>query len=176
MSTKNDIGKRDTEVIESTQIHDILRNERRRRAIECLMEYEGTISVRALAERIAEMETGESPPPCDARKSVYVTLHQNHLSKLEEADLAERVPGGVRKGNNFEEVECFMNEDDGGRIWAKVCAAVSLMGVLTMGVAALGVSVFPRVWMDVLAFSFLVVILFISFYAVSGSRKAPLVR
>ena len=179
-STQNDTSVPDTgnsggaRGIEPTQVHEILRNERRRRAIECLMESEGTVSVRALAERIAEMETGESPPPCGARKSVYVTLHQNHLSKLEKAGLAERVPGGVRKGENIEEVGRYVKGDEEECVWAGACAAVSLAGILTIGVAALGLAAFPP--LEVLAFFFFVVIFFVSVYAVSHATKAPMGR
>lgn len=158
--------------IEPTQVHEILRNERRRRAIECLTECEGTVSVRALAEKIAEMETGESPPPCSARKSVYVTLHQNHLSKLEKAGLVERVPGGIRKGNSFGEIERYVSGDGGDRRWAEACASVSLAGILTVAIA--GLASFPP--LEILAFFFFVVIFLVSAYAVSRARTAPMGR
>jgi len=70
--------------LDQSDIHDILRNDRRRRIIEQLRDAGETLTVRELSERIATEETGESPAPRDARKSVYVSLHQTHLPKLDD--------------------------------------------------------------------------------------------
>ena len=75
--------------LESSEIHNVLRNERRRRAIEYLGERNGTHTVDELAKHIASLETGDSPPPHDVRKSVYVSLHQTHLPKLDELGIVE---------------------------------------------------------------------------------------
>ncbi|HKL29697.1 MAG TPA: hypothetical protein VJ898_10580 [Natrialbaceae archaeon] len=69
--------------IDETAIHDVLRNDRRRSVIRALSTSVGTIELRTLASRIAEEETGASPPPKNARKSVYNSLHQTHLPKLD---------------------------------------------------------------------------------------------
>lgn len=66
-----------------TEIHDILRNDRRRRVIECLQERVGSVTLRELAETIAATEAGESPAPRPLRESVYNSLHQTHLPKLD---------------------------------------------------------------------------------------------
>lgn len=65
------------------EIHDILRNDRRRAVIEFLSERGGHTTIRDLSEHIATLESGESPPPRNVRQSVYVSLHQTHLPKLE---------------------------------------------------------------------------------------------
>ena len=70
-----------------TDIHDILRNERRRHVIEHLKGSNGTVTLRDLAEAIAERETGTSPPPRNIRESVYNSLHQTHLPKLDRRDV-----------------------------------------------------------------------------------------
>ena len=75
------------DTLESSQIHDILRNDRRRLAIKCLRENEGTLSVRDLSEDVASRETGERPAPRDKRRSVYVSLHQTHLPKLDDLEI-----------------------------------------------------------------------------------------
>lgn len=71
------------------EIHDVLSNERRLRALSVLREEEGEVSVRELARRIAEEETTESPPPREARHSAYVSLHQTHLPKLDELGVVD---------------------------------------------------------------------------------------
>jgi hypothetical protein len=67
-----------------TEIHHILSNPRRRKTLRYLSDNHGTISVRELSEEIAAAETGESPPPRDVRKAVYVSLHQTHLPLLDD--------------------------------------------------------------------------------------------
>jgi len=69
-----------TEGVSPTDVHEILRNERRRRAIKCLLDADGPVTVRALSEEIAEMETGESPPPCEARVSTLPYIRTIFLS------------------------------------------------------------------------------------------------
>ena len=75
--------------IPETEIHDLLRNERRRQVIKNLQETVGTTTLRDLAETIAEHETGESPPPKNIRNSVYNSLHQTHLPKLDRRGIVE---------------------------------------------------------------------------------------
>jgi len=79
----------ETESLDAGQIHDILRNDRRRLAIKCLRERGGSMSVRDLSEEVATRETGESPAPRDKRRSVYVSLHQTHLPKLDELRIVD---------------------------------------------------------------------------------------
>jgi hypothetical protein len=63
-------------------IHDLLRNDRRRNVIEHLRSRADGVTLRDISETIAELETGESPPPRNVRDSVYNSLHQTHLPKL----------------------------------------------------------------------------------------------
>lgn len=79
----------ESEGIDETAIHDILRNHRRRSVIRALSTSVGTIELRTLASRIAEDETGTSPPPKNARKSVYNSLHQTHLPKLDREGIVQ---------------------------------------------------------------------------------------
>lgn len=140
------------------------------------------MTVRDLSERIAEMETGESPPPCEARKSVYVTLHQNHLSKLEEAGIIRRDSNEVEVGDSIEEVKDYVIDSDEGSRWAEACVFVSLLGILTVGVATFGVpstSSWLAVLEDgvgVLSILFFVVILVVCLYAVVSYRENQVSR
>jgi hypothetical protein len=77
------------DVLPETDIHDILRNDRRRNVIKCLQDHGREVSLRDLAEEIAGTETGESPPPSNIRDSVYVSLHQTHLPKLDDAGIVD---------------------------------------------------------------------------------------
>lgn len=75
--------------IPESEIHQILSNSRRRMVLRCLSESGGVISLKELSTRIAEAESGESPPPSNVRKAVYVALHQTHLPKLDDKGLIE---------------------------------------------------------------------------------------
>lgn len=76
--------------LDKRDIFDTLRNDRRRQLIEILGEDPNNmISVRELSTRIAEDESNESPPPRNIRNSVYVSLHQTHLPKLDQLGIVE---------------------------------------------------------------------------------------
>lgn len=75
--------------LEEEQIHDVLSNERRKRTLELLKNETGVVELRTLSEWIAEAESGESPPPKKVRQSVYNSLHQTHLPKLDRHGIIE---------------------------------------------------------------------------------------
>lgn len=81
-----------TRDVGTEEVFDVLRNDRRRRVIRELCSHAGQTTVRGLSERIAESETGESPPPRKARESVYSALIQTHLPKLDEREIVEYDP------------------------------------------------------------------------------------
>lgn len=121
--------------LDPSQIHNVLRNDRRRRAIKHLRNTEGPISVDVLAEHIASVETGESPPPRDVRKSVYVSLHQTHLPKLDELDVIDydQREQILELRDRAEKVEVYMEVVPEGDIsWSTYYLGVSLLGVVTL--------------------------------------------
>ena len=75
-----------------TEIHDLLRNERRQQVIKHMQQTVGSTTLRELAVAIAEKETGESPPPKNIRDSVYNSLHQTHLPKLDRQGVIDYHP------------------------------------------------------------------------------------
>ncbi|NHX35162.1 MULTISPECIES: DUF7344 domain-containing protein [Halolamina] len=69
-----------------SEIYEVLANRRRRATIQQLSDgvYPTTIELHELSEAVAAAEAGTSPPPRALRESVYSSLHQTHLPKLEE--------------------------------------------------------------------------------------------
>lgn len=67
----------------------ILNNSRRRSIIRLLSDVEGGATISELAERIAAAEEGvdRSDLSTDARKRLYVSCYQTHLTKLEEENV-----------------------------------------------------------------------------------------
>ena len=88
-SESTEVAGADVGDLAETEIHDVLRNERRRLALERLSEQPGPAGVSDLAEHVAALEAGERPPPDNLRQSVYVSLHQTHLPKLDELGIVE---------------------------------------------------------------------------------------
>ena len=81
------IGDRRGHDLSETEAYNILRNDRRRQVIRYLHGTVGDTTLSELAEWIAERESGESPPPRNIRESVYNSLHQTHLPKLDEREI-----------------------------------------------------------------------------------------
>ncbi|AKB17785.1 MULTISPECIES: hypothetical protein [unclassified Methanosarcina] len=81
-------------------IFGVLQNDRRRCVLEILHK-QGNQSIRSLSEEIARLESGEKEPKSTVRKSIYVSLLQTHIPKMEslgvvnydrEQDLVELLP------------------------------------------------------------------------------------
>jgi len=149
----------DDDHLEETAIHDVLRNTRRRLALDCLQETpDNTLEVRELSERVAALETGEDPPPRDKRQSVYVSLHQTHLPKLDDLDVIRYDPDTkeVSLGERIWEVRVFMEVvPEYGLSWGEYYLAVAVLGTLTLAATAVGVPVIGTIpsWFVGLAFT-----------------------
>ena len=130
MSTATEPG----EELDEGEIHEVLRNDRRRLALEALRDSGGEESVRELSERIAAHETGEEPPPKKKRQSVYVSLHQTHLPKLDELEVVEYDPEerDVLLGDRVEEIEVYMEVvPEYGLSFGEFYLGLALLGLLT---------------------------------------------
>lgn len=124
------------------EIHDVLRNDRRRLAIKALRDRNGRASVRDLSEEVAARETGEDPPPKKKRQSVYVSLHQTHLPKLDDLGILDYDGDNktVTLADRVEEVEVYMEVvPQYGLSWGEVYFALGLFGFLTTVAALIGV-------------------------------------
>lgn len=137
-------------VLAEGDIHDVLRNERRRLTLEQLRDNGNSLSVRELSERVAALETGETPPPRNIRQSVYVSLHQTHLPKLDELGIVEYDADAkqVTLTDRVREVETYMDlpveteaDADSGRRRAWYSLTLSVVGLLAMIALALGAPV-----------------------------------
>lgn len=100
------------------EIHQILSNPRRRETIRRLGSTHGPVSLRELSEFVAAFETGETPAPRCVRESVYISLHQTHLPKLQAL-------GVIRYDLDTKEVELL----DGARDVDRYMDVVTRYGV-----------------------------------------------
>lgn len=69
-------------VLNKSEIFSVLQNERRRMTLEMLRS-EGPKSLRDISEAIARIESGSPMPMSNVRKSIYVSMLQTHVPKME---------------------------------------------------------------------------------------------
>jgi hypothetical protein len=157
-----------------TEIHDVLRNDRRRLAIDCLREAEnGRLSVRELAEQVATLETGQDPAPRDKRQSVYVSLHQTHLPKLDQLEIVSYESDAkiVELEERVREVEVYMEiVPRYGLSWGEYYFSVGMLGMLTTIAVLLGVPGIAAAGITAVATGFFVVLMVSATYQVYSQQ------
>lgn len=144
-----------------TAIHDILSNSRRRAVLRYLKSKSGTLDVRELAQHIAERESGTSPPPGNVRKSVYNSLLQTHLPKLDREDVIEY--DSDRKtviiSESARDVSVYMElVTPYGITWSEYYRLVAVLSMVAVVATRVGVPVFEDVDPLAVAVVFLVVV------------------
>lgn len=162
-----------TRRIEPQEVHTILCNSRRRNVIRELKVRLEPMTLRELAERIAELETGESPPPRNARESVYNALHQTHLPKLDQTGVVEYDEDRktVELQERAREVEDYMNVFTRyGITWAEYYRTLGVFALCAIVAANAGVPVLEHLPTLLLASGFLVVFLFSTVYQLWSQR------
>ncbi|CQR50992.1 hypothetical protein BN996_02478 [Haloferax massiliensis] len=113
----------------------------------------GDLTLRELSERIAEAETGESPPPRNIRQSAYVSLQQTHIPKLAELDIVtydeeSKVVSLAEAGD----VTVYMEVVPEGELsWSEYYAALAALGIVLMIAVVVGVPVVSNVGAPALA-------------------------
>ncbi len=138
---------RNTRSLAEEQIHDVLRNERRRAVLTHLQRTIGSVSLRELSVSIAERESGESPPPTDLRESVYNSLHQTHLPKLDREGIVvyDRDRKTVALDESAREVDIYMEVvSPYGITWASFYRALATIGLVVLLSVELEFPVFTR--------------------------------
>ena len=68
--------------LSQSDIFGILQNDRRRQVLQ-ILRTQGNQSIRSLSEEIARLETETEEPKSSVRKSIYVSLLQTHIPKME---------------------------------------------------------------------------------------------
>ncbi|MDG5759188.1 hypothetical protein QA600_07515 [Natronococcus sp. A-GB1] len=159
------------------QIHRLLGNSRRSATLRQLGENGGTVSLRELSERVAALETGETPPPSNVRESVYNSLHQTHLPQLEEVGVVEydRDRRQVRLCKHAREVDLYMEVvTQYGVTWSEIYRALGVSGLLVVLGALLEApllgGVDPLLWTSL----FLALFALLSLYQLWANRSLVL--
>ncbi|MFP4633142.1 MAG: DUF7344 domain-containing protein [Halobacteriota archaeon] len=130
--------------LDENRIYEVLSSQRRRETINYLKTAEEPVSINELAEHIAEIETGVSPPPKDARKTVYVSLHQTHLPELDSLRIVnyDRDDKTIEVADQFKKVTVYMEVVEPGELsWSEYYLALSAIGLATFAAHVAGVPV-----------------------------------
>ena len=147
--------------------------------LEQLSETEGPTSLRELSERVAERETETTPAPRDIRRSVYVSLQQTHLPKLDELGIIDYDSGEqmVELDQHADELTIYMEfVPTYGISWAEYYAAVSLIGLLGIAAAQIGVPVLGGLSSWLWGLLVLVLVLGSAVYQMTRQRSSILHR
>lgn len=155
-------GDQRTSEIVAEDIHDVLRNRRRRLVIDILQDNGGPQTVRELSEHIGAVESGEEPPPRNVKQSVYVSLLQTHLPKLHELGVVDYQPEGKTVGvaEGFEDVEVFLETvPKYGITKSEYYTGLSILGLLTVLGAEIGTPVLSQIPGVIWAYAVFLVIL-----------------
>lgn len=127
--------------ISADTVHEVLSNSRRRMTLEFLRE-QGSLTHSELSELIAEAETGESPPPRNIRRSVYVSLQQTHLPKLDDENIVVRDDStdDLVLGESVDDVAVYLEVVPERELaWSEFIAGVCMLGVLLVVAEEVGV-------------------------------------
>jgi len=162
------------ETLEASQIHDILRNDRRRLAIKCLRENGGMLTVRDLSEDVATRETGEAPAPRDKRRSVYVSLHQTHLPKLDDLGIVDYDTDSkeVRLRDRAAEITTYMEVIPRyGITWAEYYLILGILGFGTVLSASIGTPLLGAIGAPIVATVYLLILVGSAAYHVNSQDR-----
>lgn len=123
--------------LEEDTVFDLLGNERRRASLKHLIDSDGETPVGELARDVAEDIVEESTPAEDVQRSVYISLCQSHLPKLDRASIVEYDADvkTVEPGPAFEAVEPYLETHrPNGNPWAPYLV-ISLGTVLVLAIS-----------------------------------------
>jgi len=123
---------------------EMLSNRRRRYILHYLQDTEAAVTLSELAEQVAawENETDTASISASERKTVYTSLQQFHLPKMDDADVVEfdRRAGDVRIADAAEELDIYLEVVDEDDIpWSLYYIGFSAIGTVLVTLSAAGV-------------------------------------
>jgi hypothetical protein len=126
--------------LSKSDIFGVLQNDRRRCVLEILRS-QGRQSIRSLSEEIAYIESQTKEPKSSVRKSIYVSLLQTHIPKMErlgivaynrEQDIVELLPAS----HNF---DIYMETVEKGDIpWSQFYHGMSIFVIISSLLICIG--------------------------------------
>ncbi|MFC6962881.1 DUF7344 domain-containing protein [Halocatena marina] len=149
------------------EIHDVLRNKRRTWVLEQLQQSQKPISLRELSEQVAALETGETPPPRNIRESVYNSLHQTHLPKLDDLGIVEYQTDRkvVTQADGFRQVTLYMEVVSADDVtWATYYLTIGVVALVVTTLSSVELPVFAELSVTLWAMLFFVLFVLSALY------------
>lgn len=146
-----------------TEAFEILSNDRRRHTLHYLLSHENGTNIGELSRQIAAWENRESLDQVTAnqRRRVYVSLHQNHLPRMDEAGILnyENSRDTIELTERGESLQVYMEVVEGNDIpWSEFYLGLS--GLSAALVAALWIGIPPFGLLPDLVWGMIIVALF----------------
>ena len=115
-----------------TEAFDILSNERRRHALHYLLAQDDGTEIGELSEQVAAWENGEEleQVTSDERRRVYVSLHQTHLPRMDDAGILqyENSRDTIELTERGESLRVYMEVVEGNEIpWSEFYLGLSAL-------------------------------------------------
>ncbi len=134
--------------LETDEVYELLRNERRRYAFHYLQQVGDTVSLRDLSDQVAawEYETAVDDLESAQRQRVYVSLRQNHLPRMAEAGVVAFDPDAntVDLAPNASNLRVYLEavpQDD--ILWAEYFLGLTAICTTFLVMVWIGVPPFP---------------------------------
>lgn len=124
----------ETTTLEEDTIFDLLGNKRRRASLKEIMANEGETPVSELAQEVSEEIAEGSTQPEDLQRSVYISLCQSHLPKLDGAGIVEYDSESktVSRGPLFDQIRPYIETRTSNRQTWVIYTGVSVVTVLLL--------------------------------------------
>jgi hypothetical protein len=138
-----EVGQEPPEELPIDQVFEVVKNERRRLAIDFIGDSDGEVNLGELAEHIAAIENDKEVKAISSkeRKRVYVGLYQCHLPKMDDMDIIEfnQDRGQVTLGPNADQLDPYIETDDDRTVtWSMVYLLLAVAGGLLLATSLLG--------------------------------------
>jgi len=127
--------------LSKSDIFGVLQNDRRRHVLEYLQD-NGSQNLRTISEALARIESGTAEPLSSVRKSVYVSLLQTHLPRMENLGIVtfDRVEDKVELMPAAGDVSVYLETVEKGNIpWSQYYMGLSLFAVLGSAAVVTGI-------------------------------------
>lgn len=154
-------------------IYDLLSNERRRVCLKILAASEGTLCVKELSERVAKQVSEEGTDGDEIYNSVYISLCQTHLPKLNDEDIVSYDSNSktVERGAEFDRIDRQWLSDgqtvETARPIQLQTVAASIATLLYLALVLLGAQELSAIFLPVLSVVHLAIIGFAAFRRLS---------
>jgi|GEM_PF-478441 len=131
-SIQLDLNAQSTQRLSKGDIFGLLQNDRRRNVLE-LLHSRGNQSPREISEAIACIESGTHEPKSSVRKSVYVSLLQTHLPKMQSLGVLvyDKTEDKVKLTAEARDIKVYMEPVEKNNIpWSQYYLGLSIFAVL----------------------------------------------